>query len=93
MPLYDLPRSSSTRNTKDLPDPRGEEVKDPSLVCMAGLIVFTYFIYMYIGPGGDGAIFGSVIAAVCLLAGVKYERARKAAVSPSQLEDTANQEQ
>ena len=51
-------------------------MKDPSLVCMALLIVFSYFIYMYIGPGGDGIIFGSVMGAVMMLAGIKYERGK-----------------
>lgn len=36
--------------------------------CISGVIA-TYGIYMAFGPGGDGAIFGSVIGAIGLLAG------------------------
>lgn len=51
-------------------------MKDNQLVCMAGLIIAAYAIYMGFGPGGDGLIFGSVIAAVCTLAGMKLENYR-----------------
>jgi len=51
-------------------------LKDNQLCIMGMLIVVAYAIYMVFGPGGDGIIFGSVIAAVCVLAGVKYERYR-----------------
>lgn len=47
---------------------------DKYLVCIAGLIAFTYFIYMSIGPGGDGIIFATVVGALCAIAGVKYEK-------------------
>lgn len=43
-------------------------------LCFFGLLtVFTYFIYMYLGPGGDGAIFGSVMAMLGLFAGIKVK--------------------
>jgi hypothetical protein len=61
----------------------GAQVNDKSLVCMACLIVVSYFIYMWLGPGGDGLIYASVVGSVCLLAGVKYERNRAQAISPS----------
>jgi len=51
-------------------------MKDLALVFMAALVVISYLIYMVCGPGGDGVIFGSVLGAVCLLAGVKYERGK-----------------
>jgi len=61
-------------------------MKDLGLVCMAGFIAVCYFIYMYIGPGGDGVIFGSVLGAICVLAGVKYER-NKTAIAYQATED------
>jgi len=48
-------------------------MNDSGLVCMAGLIVGAYAIYMIFGPGGDGVILSAVIGAICLLAGVKYQ--------------------
>ena len=47
-------------------------MRDSGLVCMASLIVAAYAIYM-VFVGGDGVIFASVVGAVCLLAGVKYQ--------------------
>ena len=47
-------------------------MRDSGLVCMASLIVAAYAIYMFC-VGGDGVIFASVVGAVCLLAGVKYQ--------------------
>ena len=60
-------------------------MKDNQLVCMAGLIIAAYAIYMGLGPGGDGVIFGSVIAAVCTLAGMKLEnyRLQQKLIAPS----------
>ena len=60
-------------------------MKDNQLVCMAGLIIAAYAIYMGLGPGGDGVIFGSVIAAVCTLAGMKLEnyRLQRQIIEPS----------
>jgi len=50
-------------------------MKDPGLVCMGGFVVFAYFIYMYIGPGGDGVIFGSVLVVLGAIAGIKVGKA------------------
>lgn len=56
-------------------------MKDMALVCMAALIVAAYSIYIFgsVAAGrepGDGVIFSSVMVAIGILAGVKYERAR-----------------
>ena len=51
-------------------------MKDSHLCIMASLIVASYLIYMVFGPGGDGLIYASVVGAICVLAGVKYERFR-----------------
>ena len=41
-----------------------------ALVCIACLILFAYYIYMAVGPGGDGVIFASVVGALALIAGI-----------------------
>lgn len=46
------------------------------LLCFGILVVICYGIYMTVGPGGDGVIFGSVMGVLCALAGVKLERFR-----------------
>lgn len=52
-------------------------MKDPGLVCFGLFVVITYGIYMIFGPGGDGIIFGTVVGALCVLAGVKYEKMKQ----------------
>lgn len=69
------------------------DMNDNYLVCMAALIVVSYFIYMFIGPGGDGVIFASVVGAVCVLTGVKYERMKARNYIPGDEETEANVDQ
>lgn len=61
-------------------------MKDNQLVCMGGLIVACYAIYSFTNPGGDGLLFGTVIAAVCTLAGMKLEnfRLQRQLIEPSE---------
>lgn len=56
-------------------------MKDSALVCMAGLVVLAYAIYIFGSVAakrepGDGMVFGGVLTAIGILAGVKYERQR-----------------
>ena len=48
---------------------------------MGSFIVCAYAIYMTWGPGGDGVIFGSVIGALCLLAGHRIGQKKGEAAS------------
>lgn len=63
-------------------------MRDVYLCLMAGMIVVAYLIYMTAGPGGDGIIFGSVIGAVCALAGVHYGRRSKSTECPVPSEES-----
>ena len=58
-------------------------MRDSGLVCMGGLVVAAYAIYMGLGPGGDGYIFATILMALGALAGVKFERyqVRKSLIS------------
>ena len=56
-------------------------MKDGALKACVGMVcvVGMYGIYMCAGPGGDGVIFGSVMAVVGGLAGFSVGTASKAA--------------
>lgn len=40
---------------------------------IAAMILGAYYIYMTIGPGGDGVIFGSVVLVLGVIAGIKVQ--------------------
>lgn len=69
-------------------------MKDPGLICIAGLIVIAYYTYMKLSPEPQDGVFfiSAVIVPLCLIAGVKYERIRKQSISPSQSEDLGDPE-
>ena len=56
-------------------------MKDNSIICMAAIILGLYATYVFgsVAVGrepADGIVFGSILGALMLLAGVKYERKR-----------------
>jgi len=72
-------------------------MNDNDLVKMGSLIVVCYSVYMicHVAQGTlapNGLILSAVIGAICVLAGVKYERIRKESVSPSSEITTADPE-
>lgn len=50
---------------------------DPYLCVMAICIVAAYGIYMIFNPHTNGLVFGSVVGAVCVLAGVQYQKKKQ----------------
>lgn len=67
---------------------------DKYLVCMGGFITIIYTVYMMANPHTDGIVLSTVIGAMCLLAGVHYQKTKNAyAFSMEEPEDVTNADQ